>query len=49
MMYGCTPYGYDEESVVMRSGEEINAYYEAKEEEYIPISERKNYEKPDKQ
>ena len=33
MMYGCTPYAYDEESVIMRTGEEINEYYDCRNQE----------------
>lgn len=40
MMYGCTPYAEDEEMVTMRSAEEMTEYYDSREEEYIPISER---------
>ena len=31
-MLGCTPYAYDEESVVMRSPEELDEYFAHREE-----------------
>lgn len=40
MMMGCTPYSEEEEMIKAREPEEIDAYYECREEEYIPLSER---------